>query len=76
MSNIGYIRTAPTQRLVTVGDSSNLPRLDDPARAKLRAALREIAGATALLVGAMAVMAGFMAFRLWFLMPATLHFSG
>jgi hypothetical protein len=76
MSNIGYIRTAPGRGPATVVETGRRSRLDSPARAKLRGALREAAAAATLIVVCTAIMAGLTAVRLWFLMPATFHFSG
>jgi hypothetical protein len=76
MSNIGYIRTAPGHGPATVVETGRRPRVDSPVRAKLRAVSREIALAAAVIVVGTAIMAGLTAFRLWFLMPASFHFSG
>jgi hypothetical protein len=76
MSNIGYIRTAPGHGPATFVETGRMPRVDSAARAKLRTIFREIVAAAAVIVVGTAIMAGLTALRLWFLMPATFHFSG
>jgi hypothetical protein len=72
MSTITYIRATSDGELATL--------VQDEKRSKRGSASRwvrlEIARAVIAIAAGFVAMAGLLALRLWFLMPASFHFSG
>jgi hypothetical protein len=69
MSNMTYIRATFHDELSTkVASPSRRERLAQRARS-------EIGPSIVVIVASVVIMAGLMAFRLWWLMPASIHFQ-
>ena len=69
MSNMTHIRTALHDELSTKIEA---PSVRDRAARRARS---EVGPAIVTIVASVVIMAGLMAFRLWWLMPASFHFS-
>ena len=68
MSTMTYIRTAFHDELSTTAERSKR----EPIATRVRS---EIGPSIVAIVASVVIMAGLMAFRLWWLMPASIHFQ-